>query len=122
MGEDGTLFLMVSHLDAKQRQQLRKQLLKKGAEINEKLTGLLAGEAVSVSHLLEPTKPGERPEERLRRFLELIDRKLHAIQEGSYGNCSACSAALPFVELEQMPWADLCRACSDQGKGAVPGA
>lgn len=112
---------MESHLDDRQRQQLRKQLLKKGAELNEKLVGLLAGQAVAVSHLLEPTKPGERPEERLRRFLDLVDRKLHALQDGSYGHCSACAVALPFVELEQMPWADLCRACSDEGKGAVQG-
>ena len=112
---------MASHLDEKQLQQLRKQLLKKGAEINEKLVGLLAGQDVHIPHLLEPVKPGERPEERLRRFLNLIDRKLHEIQGGTYGQCSECGAALPFVELEQMPWAEMCRACADAGKGAVPG-
>ena len=49
-------------------QLLRKRLLKKGAEINEKLTKLLNGEQVRVE-VIGGGKPGATPIERLKRFL-----------------------------------------------------
>jgi RNA polymerase-binding transcription factor DksA len=104
---------MPTALDPRQLQQLRRQLLKKGAELNEKLVQLLGGSPVDVNRLPGISRPGEQPSERLRRFLDLVDRKIQAIRSGSYGRCDRCGAALSFVELEQMPWADLCRRCSE---------
>jgi hypothetical protein len=93
-------------------QILRRQLLKKGAEINAKLTELLAGKRVNVDALLGHTKPGESPIERLQRFLTLVDGRIQAIRAGTYGRCVTCRDGLPFAELEQVPWIDTCRSCA----------
>jgi RNA polymerase-binding transcription factor DksA len=94
--------------DAEQIQKLKRQLLKKGAEINEKLVALLNGQTVDVEKLLGGGKPGETPIERLRRFLELVDSRLRAIRAGTYGRCAICGDGLPFTALEQIPWIDNC--------------
>src|SRR5262245_27414764 len=69
--------------------RLKRLLLRKGAEINEKLVALLNGQQVRVEDLLGG-KPGEKPIERLRRFLALVDGQLRAIREGTYGRCQRC--------------------------------
>lgn len=95
-------------------QLLRRRLLKKGAEINEKLVALLNGQTVNVEALLKggKTKPGQSPIERLRHFMSLIDGRLRAIKEGRYGRCEICGDGLPFAHLEQIPWIDTCQACA----------
>lgn len=110
------VFYMQTHLSSLQLDQLHHALLKKGAEVNEKLVRLLNGEHVDLESLIAG-QPGERPVERLRRFLGLIDSKIQASRPGSharFGVCERCGTPLPFTELEQMPWAERCRACADQ--------
>lgn len=97
---------------------LKKQLLKKGAEINEKLTALLNGQKPDTSGI-GPTKPGETPIERLRRFMKLVDGQLVAIRAGTYGRCGACGDGLPFEHLEQIPWIDTCQACAAKAAATV---
>lgn len=107
---------MQTHLDKDQINRLHKQLLNKGAEVNEKLVRLLSGERVDLE-LIAANRPGETPVERLRRFLDLIDSKVQATRKDShnrYGCCEICEAQLPFSELEQMPWADRCRSCANE--------
>ena len=89
---------------------LKKLLLRKGAEINERLTRLLAGQHVTLESILSP-KPGETPLERLRRFMALVDGSLQAIRAGSYGRCQRCGDGLPYAHLEQIPWIDTCQKC-----------
>ncbi len=92
---------------------LKRQLLKKGAEINEKLVQILNGKnVVDLEKLLGGGKPGETKEERLRRFLALIDSQLVAIRNGSYGKCVQCGDGIPFAHLEQIPWIDTCQKCA----------
>lgn len=91
-------------------------LLKKGAEINVKLTALLNNQRVSIDDLLH-AKPGETPIERLRRFMKLIDDNLKKIREGTYGKCETCGDALPFAHLEQVPWIDTCQKCAATDPG-----
>jgi hypothetical protein len=91
---------------------LRRRLLDKGAEINAKLVALLSGKQVNLEALVGGGKPGETKEERLRRFLNLIDSKLVAIRNRTYGRCEKCGDGLPYAELEQMPWNDTCDACA----------
>jgi hypothetical protein len=91
---------------------LKKRLLKKGAEINEKLTALLANPTLRIDELLGGGKPGETPIERLQRFMALIDGRLRAIREGRYGICEKCGDGLPFAHLEQIPWIDTCTTCA----------
>jgi RNA polymerase-binding transcription factor DksA len=95
-------------------QRLRKLLLRKGAEINEKLTQLLNGANVSIEQLMGggKSKPGESPIERLRRFMRIVDGALQSIKAGTYGRCLGCGDGLPYVQLEQVPWIDTCPACA----------
>ena len=95
-------------LSDEQIQRLKRQLLKKGSEINAKLVDLLNGKEVSLERLLGGGKPGETKEERLRRFLQLVDSRLVAIRNGSYGRCQGCGEWLHFEKLEQVPWIDTC--------------
>ena len=102
----------MSHLDADQLRSLRHDLLAKGVEINDKLTRLLAGEHVDIEGLVAGGPPGETPVERLRRFLDLIDERIHAMAAGRYSHCVACGAPQSFRELHELPWATRCRACA----------
>lgn len=95
-------------------QRLKRQLLKKGSEINEKLTHLLAGEKIDIERLIGGGRPGETPIERLRRFMSIIDTQLGAIRAGTYGRCVTCGDGLPFWQLEQVPWIDTCQACAQK--------
>jgi hypothetical protein len=90
---------------------LKRRLLAKGAELSQKLARLLDGKPVPLEQLLV-AQPGERPAERLKRFLATIDQRLGAIRDGSYGRCQSCGGAISFTELEQTPWADTCHACA----------
>jgi len=103
--------LTTEKLDAAQLNLLRRRLLAKGSEINERLTRLMAGENFDIGRLLEP-QPGETPIERLRRFLMLIDERLQAIRAGRYGVCERCGAPMSFAALEQVPWATTCARCA----------
>jgi hypothetical protein len=102
---------MSDSLAPEQISRLKRLILKKGAEVNEKLTALLAGQTPSLHGLLD-AKPGETPIERLQRFMKVLDDALARIREGRYGTCSECGAELGYVALEQMPWADTCTACA----------
>ncbi|MCS6913926.1 MAG: TraR/DksA C4-type zinc finger protein [Myxococcales bacterium] len=104
-----------------QIQYLKRRLLRKGAEINARLVELLADPTLDLSDLVGGGAPGERPQERLRRFMALIDDRLRAIREGRYGRCDRCGDGLPFAHLEQVPWSNLCRACAQrEAEGAPP--
>jgi RNA polymerase-binding transcription factor DksA len=98
--------------NAEQIQRLKRQLLDKGAEINAKLMDILDHKRVDVSELIGGGKPGERPEERLRRFLDLVDGRLRAIRQGTYGRCERCGDGLPYEHLRQVPWIDTCQKCA----------
>jgi hypothetical protein len=97
-------------LTTEQVQSLKRKLLKKGAEINEKLVGLMNGLDPRVDW--PPSKPGETKIERLRRFLNLVDGEIQRIRAGTYGVCATCGKPLPFVQLDEVPWIDTCQACA----------
>ncbi len=106
---------LVCHLSESQLHGLRRQLLNKGAEVSALLAEILAGQAVdprALGGFGGTSRPGERPTERLRRFLDLIDAKLHATRSGTYGFCAGCGEPLALAALTQMPWADKCLACA----------
>lgn len=46
--------------------------------------------------------------------LEEIERALTKIDEGTYGECDACGAAIPEGRLEIHPWAVLCVPCASE--------
>ena len=100
---------MLTH---RETDRLRRRLLNKGSEINEALTSLLAGEKLDIEKLLGGGKPGETPEEKLRRFLALIEDRLEALRHQQYGLCETCGAEIPFVELDEVPWQKSCHRCA----------
>lgn len=94
--------------------RLRRLLLAKGAEVNQRLTRLLAGKPVELEALMVGD-PGETPAERLQAFMRVIDARLAAIRAGTFGRCAQCQQPLELARLEAMPWADTCAACAGGG-------
>jgi hypothetical protein len=99
------------HLTEEQVGLARRGLLKKGAELADKLSRLLAGENVKIDELLAP-KPGETPIERVRRYLAAVDAKIKQIDARTYGKCDACGQPIEWIYLSEVPWMDACRACA----------
>jgi hypothetical protein len=104
-------------LDAPTRARLRKALLRKGSAIAAELAALLAGKGKRLDIRELPAfarKPGMRPEERLRAYLDHVEscrRRLDA-QDERYGRCLVCGVDIGLPALEQMPWADRCQTCA----------
>ncbi len=97
-----------------QTRGLKQKLLKKGQELAQMLADLLAGNTPPGMAELKG-KPGETPEEMLRRYLGVIQDRLTRLREGTYGKCEQCGKEIRFVELDEMPWADTCGECAAKG-------
>ncbi len=93
---------------------LHHRLLAKGQEIAGMLSDLLAGKKPSGLDLLE-ARPGETEEEKLHRYLDLIQSRIDAIQDGTYGRCQVCGGQIPLAELDEVPWAERCGRCAAAG-------
>jgi len=104
-----------------QLQAYRAALLAKMGELSRELERLLSGEKSILATLRIPGGGGgsdqEDPIDRLRKYLEFIKSKLRHLldDDGRYGLCEHCGAALSKPELDEMPWADTCRACAAKG-------
>ena len=96
-----------------QAARLKQKLSRKGQEVAQMLAELLAGQ--TPAGLADVVKPGETPEEKLRRFLDTIQARIKALRDGSYGRCEVCGEELRFVELDELPWADTCGSCAARG-------
>jgi RNA polymerase-binding transcription factor DksA len=105
------LVVTSDRLSPEQLDTLKRALLRKGRDLADKLSQMMAGKQVRIEDLVD-AKPGETPIERLRRYLDLVDGKIKAINAGTYGNCFLCETPLSYAELEQMPWAEYCASCS----------
>lgn len=106
-------------LDEQTRERLRQALLKKGMEIATLLADVLAGKDRERELAALPAftaKPGLKPEERLRLYLDHVESRRELLVAGDprYGRCEKCGAELSLPELEEMPWADRCRQCGDR--------
>ena len=97
-----------------QTARLKGKLSKKGQELAQMLSDVMAGN-VPAALAAMAGKPGETPEEKLRRFLDKIHGMMRAVREGGYGVCEQCGNEIPFAELDEMPWADTCGACAAKG-------
>jgi RNA polymerase-binding transcription factor DksA len=91
--------------------RLRRRLLAKGRDLAEQLAALMAGLSPRATDLLD-AKPGETKIEKVRRYLDLVDRKIKAIAAGSYGHCEGCDAPFPYAVLAELPWIARCPTCS----------
>lgn len=95
------------------KDRLRKDLLRKGADINAALTALLAGQSASLATIKLPheDKPGMKPKERLRLFLDQIIRAQRRLDTDAWGQCVACGDPFAEVALVETPWLEECPDC-----------
>ncbi len=107
--------------DPERLMSYRQALVAKMGQVSNDLARLLAGEEGSLATMkisgLGARADDDDPEDRLRKYLELLKQHLRHLldDDGLYGRCQHCSTAMEAAELEQMPWADTCRACAAQG-------
>jgi len=94
--------------------RLRKGVLKRGQVLAGLLAEVLAGKdkqrelaAIGLSD-----RPGLREEDRLRLALDQVEARRTLIDAGDdrYGRCDVCGEDLGLPALDEMPWADRCRA------------
>lgn len=85
----------------------------KGLAVAQRLQQLKAGKEVNFEQLSDLTCSGPRltPEERLRQYLDQINRARTRLLEGSYGRCLQCKQEFLSAQLDEMPWVEHCRAC-----------
>ena len=107
---DGAAAMLRPGLTPDEVAGLRRQLLLKGRDLAEQLAALMAGLSPSATDLLD-ARPGETPIERTRRYCDLVDARIKAIAAGRYGRCTSCDASIPYVQLAEVPWMDLCTDC-----------
>ena len=91
----------------------RAELTRTGMAINDQLTRLLAGQQVTLATLKLPheRRPGLRPEEKLRLFLDRISRAQQRLDTPAWGRCVDCGAELPEPALDDSPWLEQCPDC-----------
>lgn len=98
-------------LTADETRLLRRSLLVKGKELADLLAEVIAGKSPSGADALT-AQPGETKEEKLRRYLGVIQSRIDATFAGTYGRCDECGEDIPLVELSELPWADRCGRCA----------
>lgn len=49
-----------------------------------------------------------------RRLLRLVELALHRIDEGDFGQCTACGDAIELKRLQALPWAAYCLGCQER--------
>ena len=104
---------MSLRFDAETVARIRPRLMKKGHQVATLLADVLAGKdrERELNALGLKDQPGERPEEKLRRYLDLLEgkRQLLDARDDRFGRCEICGADLGVMPLVEMPWADRCR-------------
>lgn len=105
------------------RKRLKRRVLDRGRDVAERLTKLLAGQNIELKDILLPEeqKPGERPEEKLRRLLDRINRVIRSFDDGTFGTCHVCGEPIAPAELEESPWTGIHRGCLARGLGGSTG-
>jgi len=94
---------------AEDRQRWKQALLAKGQEISTKLEELLAGKEVDLEkiELTQAADSKETPERRLRNYLDLVMRRMRAVEDPRFGFDKERNAFLSVAEIDEMPWIDV---------------
>jgi RNA polymerase-binding transcription factor DksA len=95
-------------------QQLRlTRINQKGWEVAQKLQAVKAKTLDSVEEIFDELSDGKklRVEERLRAWLDQINRARKRLQDGDYGLCLSCGKAFSDLELDEMAWVEYCALC-----------
>lgn len=96
------------------RARLRQGLMRRGLELATRLAEVMAGadgEAM-LRRLGLTARPGARPAEVLRAALDRVEERRRWLDAGDdrFGRCDVCDVDLGLPALDEMPWADRCRA------------
>lgn len=92
------------------RQRWKQRLLAKGQEISTKLEEVLAGKEVDLQKIgLKADADGGKlpPEKRLRMYLDLVMRRMRAVDHPRFGFDPTRDAFLSVAELDEVPWIDV---------------
>lgn len=110
-----------STMDKARESRLRRELGRKGMAVNEKLTRMLAGENLTLTEVVFPqdAKPGMKPKERLRLFLDQVIRAQQRLGTPEFGRCVTCGAAFPDAAIDDTPWLEECRECEKAREEAL---
>ncbi len=81
--------------------------------VSARMVRLLADQDLTLADIPLPheAEPGETPLERLRRFKDLLQETLDALNRGDEPACRACGGSIPDLALDVMPWASSCGRC-----------
>lgn len=91
----------------------KRQALDKGQALAQELEKMMNGLEIRLEHL-GPGMPayGDKPKrERLRKYLDQVDRVVKSFDAGTYGICVDCHDPIDEMRLEEMPWTERCAAC-----------
>lgn len=91
----------------------RRMVLDTLGVVSDRVARLLAAQDLTLADLPLPqdAEPGETPLERLRRFKDLLQETLAALNRGEDAACRACAAPIPEAALDELPWASSCGRC-----------
>jgi RNA polymerase-binding transcription factor DksA len=88
------------------RDRLQREIGRKGWELNEKLTQMLAKQDATLATIKFPfmKKPGETPLEALRRYFDLVCEAQRRSRTDDLGICKVCGKPIPVAVLTEIPW------------------
>ena len=100
-------------MDSTREQRHRRDLMRKGMSLNERLTELLANENMTLSSVEFPheQKPGLKPKEKVRMFLDQVIRAQRRLGTGAWGLCVTCGGRFDEAMMDDTPWLEECRDC-----------
>ena len=101
--------------DARHKRRIQR-IQDKGWEVAQRISALKAGENVRLSDMrgLREGPVGETVEEKLRSWLEAINRARDRVHGGSFGACVECDTVIRDEVLDELPWTEVC------GRGGAP--
>jgi len=91
------------------RQRWREALLDKGGQVATLIEAILAGKEVDLAdfELTQTDKQKEPPEKRLRRFFDLLMKRLRAVDDPRFGWDPTQGRYLSVTELNELPWIEV---------------
>ena len=104
---------MDDHLhDPEKRRRWKKAVLMKGQSLATALEKLMSGLEVRLDQLGPglPEHPSRSRIQKLRAWLDDVDRIIKSFDGGTYGTCPRCGETMSETELDELPWRSACGA------------
>lgn len=100
-------------MNVTREQRHRRELMRKGMSLNERLTELLASQNMTLATIEFPheQKPGLKPKEKVRMFLDQVIRAQRRLGTEAWGTCVTCGVRFDDAMMDDSPWLEECRDC-----------